>query len=216
VIDNGMGIPLSMQSSIFDMFTQVGEHIARSQGGLGIGLSLVRQFVAMHDGSITVHSDGEDKGSRFSVRLPLLSVEPAPSDSASHDERSHNGPRLRVLVVDDNVDVAQTIGWLLGDMGHDYQLVHDGQQACDVARAFQPHAVLLDIGMPTMDGYAVCRAMRQDPALAGVRLIAQSGWGQGSDKAETAKAGFDHHLVKPVGYQDLERVLAMPEAANAG
>ena len=208
IVDNGMGIPQAMQSSIFDMFTQVGEHITRSQGGLGIGLALVRQFVGMHEGSISVHSDGEDQGSRFTVRLPLLPVDAEAADATRTHARSAAGPRLRVLVVDDNVDVAQSIGWLLGDMGHEVQLVHDGSLACEAARAFQPHAVLLDIGMPTMDGYTVCRAMRQDPTLAGVRLIAQSGWGQGSDKAETAKAGFDHHLVKPVGYQDLEQVLA--------
>jgi signal transduction histidine kinase len=207
VTDNGVGIPLAMQSSIFELFTQVGEHLARAQGGLGIGLALVKQFVAMHEGSIAVASGGTDAGSSFIVRLPLVvdTIKETPVEPVVAEEK---GAPLRVLVVDDNVDVAETIGWLLSDMGHEYRLIHDGSLACAAAHEFQPDAVLLDIGMPTMDGYAVCRAFRQDPALKHLPIIAQSGWGQASDKAETAKAGFDFHIVKPIGYADLEHVLA--------
>jgi len=208
VSDNGVGIPQAMQSSIFDMFTQVGDHLARAQGGLGIGLALVKQFVAMHEGTIGVTSGGTHKGSRFTVRLPLV-LAPVNDSTANVERASQHGPSLRVLVVDDNVDVAETIGWLLADMGHDYRLIHDGSQACAVAREFRPDAVLLDIGMPAMDGYAVCRAFRDDPQLQHVPLIAQSGWGQEADKAQTAKAGFDFHIVKPIGYGDLQRVLAL-------
>ncbi|WP_414649067.1 hybrid sensor histidine kinase/response regulator [Dyella sp.] len=209
VIDNGLGIPLAMQSKIFELFTQVGEHTARAQGGLGIGLALVKQFVAMHDGSIAVQSDGENTGSRFTVRLPLLAEIPeGASANAGQPVRPEHPPR-RILVVDDNEDVAETIGWLLSEMGHEFRLVHDGREACDAAREFKPDAVLLDIGMPQMDGYAVCRAFREDPALRDLPVIAQSGWGQEQDKNKTAKAGFDHHIVKPVGYDDLERALTL-------
>jgi signal transduction histidine kinase len=212
VTDNGMGIPLAMQSSIFEMFTQVGDHLTRSQGGLGIGLALVQQFVAMHEGSVSVASEGPQQGSTFTLRLPLAveeNDERAPQAvSATAIERS----RLRVLVVDDNVDVAETLGWLLSEMGHDYRIVHDGRLAREVAHEFKPQAVLLDIGMPTMDGYEVCRVFRQDPLLRATPIIAQTGWGQQSDKSETARAGFDHHIVKPVGYDDLAQVLARVES----
>ena len=217
VTDNGMGIPATMRSSIFEMFTQVGEHLTHAQGGLGIGLALVKQFVAMHDGSITVASEGVNQGSCFTVRLPLLAElpdEPDADTAATHI----NGQRLRILVVDDNVDVTETLGWLLSEMGHEYRLVHDGRLAQDVAHELRPDAVLLDLGMPTMDGFAVCRAFRQDPLLSQTPIIAQTGWGQENDKAETAKAGFDYHVVKPVGYSDLERVLALamqPKTASA-
>lgn len=217
IADNGMGIPPAMQSSIFEMFTQVREHVTRAQGGLGIGLALVQQFVAMHDGSVTVASEGAERGSTFTLRLPLLAepqeARPAPSESLPQAQDA----RLRVLVVDDNVDVAETLGWLLSEMGHDYRLVHDSRLAQDAARDFRPQAVLLDIGMPGMDGYEVCRAFRQDPLLRETPIIAQSGWGQANDKSETARAGFDHHIVKPVGYGDLERVLAsVAERVKAG
>lgn len=206
VADNGMGVPPAMQAHIFDLFTQVQAHQSRAQGGLGIGLALVRQLVTLHGGTIGVHSDGENKGSCFTVRLPLL---PEPSNKPSHaPDASERGSRLKVLVVDDNRDVAETIGWLLEEMGHDYRLVHDGTLACDAARDFGPDVVLLDIGMPVMDGFAVCQAMRSDPSLRHLPIVAQSGWGQESDKMQTAKAGFDHHVVKPIGYADLRRVLA--------
>jgi CheY-like chemotaxis protein len=130
------------------------------------------------------------------------------SGSAVATQTHANGSRLKILVVDDNVDVAETLGWLLTEMGHDYRLVHDGRMALDAARELRPHAVLLDIGMPTMDGYEVCRVLRDDPLLKDTPIIAQTGWGQENDKAETAKAGFDYHIVKPVGFSDLERVLA--------
>jgi signal transduction histidine kinase len=215
--DNGMGIPATMQSSIFEMFTQVSEHTTRAQGGLGIGLALVRQFVSMHDGSITVASEGANLGSQFTVRLPLLAELADEPGTAASSESPLDGQRLRILVVDDNIDVAETVGWLLSEMGHEYRLVHDGRMARDVAHELRPDAVLLDIGMPIMDGYAVCRAFRQDPLLKHTPIIAQTGWGQENDKAETSKAGFDYHLVKPVGYSELERILTLavlPRAAD--
>jgi len=207
VSDNGMGIPASMQASIFDLFTQVGEHITRSQGGLGIGLALVKQLVEMHDGTIGVVSGGEGQGSTFTVRMPLLAGAADSSDESPPDENDALR-KLRILVVDDNNDVGETVGWLLSGMGHEHRLILDGRMALEAAHEFQPDVVLLDIGMATMDGYAVCRAFRQDAALRHLPIIAQTGWGQATDKAATASAGFDHHLVKPIGQADLQRALA--------
>jgi len=219
VSDNGMGIPLSMQSNIFELFTQVGEHLTRSQGGLGIGLALVKQLVSMHEGSIAVSSDGENRGSTFTVRLPLLAAQDDEVSARAAGAVASNGQALRILVIDDNADIAETIGWLLSDMGHTHRLVLDGRTALDAAREFEPDVVLLDIGMPTVDGYAVCRAFRDDPGLRFLPIIAQTGWGQEADKAATARAGFDYHLVKPVGYGELQQALAFVtqmERAQAG
>lgn len=219
VSDNGMGIPLSMQSNIFELFTQVGEHLTRSQGGLGIGLALVKQLVSMHDGSIAVSSDGENLGSTFTVRLPLLVAHDDEVSARTSGPVASPGQSLRILVIDDNADIAETIGWLLSDMGHTHRLVLDGRTALDAARDFEPDVVLLDIGMPTVDGYAVCRAFRDDPGLRFLPIIAQTGWGQEADKAATARAGFDYHLVKPVGYGELQQALAFVtqlERAQAG
>ena len=216
VSDNGVGIPLEMQSHIFQMFAQIGEQFHRAQGGLGIGLALVKQLVAMHEGSISVQSGGAGKGSSFTVRLPGLSDlnrQEALQDRAEVDEDTRH---LRVLVIDDNVDVAQTIGWLLEDMGHDFLLVHDSRQALAVAREFLPGVVLLDIGMPFMDGHSVCRAFRQDERLKHIPIVAQTGWGQESDRAATTDAGFDYHLVKPIGLQELKRTLALAMRTTIG
>jgi signal transduction histidine kinase len=218
VSDNGMGIPLSMQSNIFELFTQVDEHVTRSQGGLGIGLALVKQLVSMHQGSVEVSSDGEDRGSTFTVRLPLLTVHEEDTGERTVTQGTTGRP-LNILVIDDNADIAETFGWLLSDMGHDYRVVLDGRQALAVAREFQPDVILLDIGMPSIDGYAVCRAFREDAGLRDIPIIAQTGWGQDADKAATARAGFDYHLVKPVGYGELQQALACvihPARAQVG
>jgi signal transduction histidine kinase len=208
VSDNGMGIPPAMQSNIFELFTQVGEHLTRSQGGLGIGLALVKQLVSMHEGSIAVSSDGENMGSTFTVRLPLIASNDEEANTRMVADLGANAEALRILVIDDNADIAETIGWLLSDMGHQHRIVLDGRVALDAAREFQPDVVLLDIGMPSIDGYAVCRAFREDPALRFLPIIAQTGWGQEADKAATARAGFDYHLVKPVGYGELQQALS--------
>jgi signal transduction histidine kinase len=215
VSDNGMGIPLAMQSNIFELFTQVGEHLTRSQGGLGIGLALVKQLVSMHEGSIAVSSDGENRGSTFTVRLPLLAGEDEEASAQVAPDSHVNGRPLKILVVDDNSDIAETIGWLLSDMGHEHRLVLDGRLALDAARAFRPDMVLMDIGMPSIDGYAVCRAFREDAELRQLPIVAQTGWGQEADKAATARAGFDYHLVKPVGYGELQQAIAFAMQARS-
>jgi signal transduction histidine kinase len=209
VSDNGLGIPADMQSKVFQLFTQVENHTGRARGGLGIGLALVKQLVAMHDGSVSAESAGTDQGSVFTVRIPLAAykVETQPQTKQLAAQPAPTRP-LKVLVIDDNVPVAQTVGWMLEEIGHQYHLVHDGREALQAAREFRPDAILLDIGLPVMDGYAVCRAFRQDDLFKDALIIAQTGWGQQRDKALASEAGFDHHLVKPVAYDDLERILA--------
>lgn len=209
VSDNGMGIPADMQSKVFELFAQVESHADRAQGGLGIGLALVKQLVAMHGGSVNAESAGPGQGSVFTVRIPLAAagVETQPRVEEPAAKPALTQP-LKVLVVDDNVAVAQTVGWMLEEIGHQYHLVHDGRQALQAAREFRPDAILLDIGLPVMDGYAVCRAFRQDNLFKDALIIAQTGWGQKRDKSLASEAGFDHHLVKPVAYDELERVLA--------
>jgi CheY-like chemotaxis protein len=209
VSDNGLGIPAEMQSEVFQLFAQVENHTERARGGLGIGLALVKQLVEMHHGSVSAQSAGPGQGSVFSVRIPLAvsEVETKPDVKEAVAAPAQAQP-LKVLVVDDNVELAQTVGWMLEEIGHEYQLVHDGREALQAAREFKPDAILLDIGLPVMDGYEVCRAFRQDDVFKDALIIAQTGWGQQRDKALASEAGFDHHLVKPVAYDDLERVLA--------
>jgi signal transduction histidine kinase len=209
VSDNGLGIPVDMQSKVFLLFAQVENHADRARGGLGIGLALVRRLVAMHDGSVSAESAGPGQGSVFTVRIPLAAdkVQTQPQMEQSAAQPAPTRP-LKVLVIDDNVEVAQTVGWMLEEIGHQYQLVHDGRQALQAAREFRPDVILLDIGLPVMDGYAVCRAFRQDDFFKDALIIAQTGWGQQRDKSLASEAGFDRHLVKPVAYDDLERILA--------
>lgn len=208
VSDNGIGIPPHMQSKVFQLFAQVDNHLDRARGGLGIGLALVEQLVTMHGGSVDATSGGSGQGSAFTVRLPLA-ADVAPMAAPGQEDVQPMAPQsMKVLVVDDNVEVAQTIGWMLEAIGHDYRIVHDGRKALEAAREFGPDAVLLDIGLPWMDGYAVCRAFRQDALFKSIPIIAQTGWGQDRDKSLATEAGFDHHLVKPVALADLERLLA--------
>jgi signal transduction histidine kinase len=207
VSDNGVGIVTGMQSKVFQLFTQVDNHLDRARGGLGIGLALVKQLVDMHGGTINLESAGEGRGTTFHVRIPRAS----PPASASRPEELHQEPStsqpLRILVVDDTIEVAQTIGWMLEEIGHDYHLVHDGRLALQAAKDYKPDAILLDIGLPGMDGYEVCRAFRKDEIFKAIPIIAQTGWGQDRDKASASAAGFNHHLVKPVRFEELERVL---------
>jgi signal transduction histidine kinase len=209
VSDNGLGIPADMQSKVFQLFAQVENHTDRARGGLGIGLALVKQLVAMHDGSVRAESAGAEQGSTFTVRIPLAAAGLEPPPAAEPPAvQPVTTRKLKVLIVDDNVAVAQTVGWMLEEIGHEYALVHDGREALKAARDFGPDAILLDIGLPVMDGYAVCRAFRQDDRFKNALIIAQTGWGQQRDKTLASEAGFDHHLVKPVAYDDLERLLA--------
>lgn len=220
VTDNGIGIPADMLPKVFQLFTQIDKAMDRAQGGLGIGLALVQQLVRLHGGSITADSSGGGQGSTFTVRLPAAPPVAAPEEkSAVTPEvlRPVSAPSeavltppapLRVLVVDDNFEVAQTVGWMLEMIGHEYEMIHDGREALKAATAFKPDVILLDIGLPGMDGYAVCEAFREDTTFRQALIVAQSGWGREEDRARAAAAGFDHHLVKPVSLDQLEALLS--------
>ena len=209
VSDNGIGIPSDMLPRVFDLFTQVRDNLDRSRGGLGIGLALVKQLVEMHGGAVAAQSEGPGTGSAFRLRLPV--AEAAPAESGAADPPSpilQQDATLKVLVVDDNFDVAQTVGWMLETIGHEYRLVHEGKLAVQTAQEYRPDAILLDINMPGMDGYAVCKALREQTLFNETVIIAQTGWGQIQDHTGAGESGFDHHLVKPVNMDRLEHLLA--------
>jgi CheY-like chemotaxis protein len=207
--DNGIGIPPDKTESIFDMFNQVDQSLARSQGGLGIGLALVRRLVEMHGGSVRAASAGPGQGSKFTVRLPITNDDaPAAGESVAQEQ-----PRSqRILVVDDNHDAATSLATLLQLAGNEASTAHDGLTALDEIERLRPAVVLLDIGLPRMNGYEVCRRVREQPWGSEVTLIALTGWGQDEDRRRSLEAGFDGHLVKPVEYPAL---VAMVDALAA-
>jgi CheY-like chemotaxis protein/two-component sensor histidine kinase len=199
VTDNGIGIPTESLESVFDMFSQVGRNMNHSQGGLGIGLSLVRQLVGLHDGTVVALSEGEGKGSTFVVRLPIDFAKAASGADADGSEGAPRaGQPLRILVTDDNVDAAMTLSSLLAMYGHEVRIAHNGQQALQVAEQFRPNVIFLDIGMPDMTGYEVAPRLRNMAGLAGSVIVAVSGWGAKDDLARSKAAGFDMHFTKPV------------------
>ena len=200
VRDTGIGIPAEQLPRIFEMFAQVDQHAHRAQGGLGIGLGLVKTLVELHGGSISARSEGIGKGSEFTVRLPIRHVAPLPAAAPSPATNGSAGPtRRRVLVVDDNVDAAKSLARLLTRVhGHEVQVAHDGPAALDLVPGFRPEVVILDIGMPGMDGYELARNLRSRPETAPARLIALSGWGQDDHLRRSRDAGIDRHIVKPI------------------
>ena len=206
VRDNGMGIEPQLLPRIFDLFTRADQSLTRSQGGLGVGLALVQSLVAMHGGKIEVHS-ALSQGSEFIVRLPVhSSARERPVAQGTVLRAPAHG--RRVLVMEDNPDVARSIARLLAVAGHDVRVAHDGESGMSVAREFAPEAILVDIGLPVMDGLQVARRIRQEPGLSNVLLIALTGYGQDSDRQATRDAGFDHHLAKPVEFKTIESILA--------
>ncbi len=207
VSDTGVGIPSEMLPEVFDMFTQVGRSIDRSQGGLGIGLTLVRRLVEMHGGSVEAESAGADAGSTFTLRLPLAPELAEPSRPVNH-ELPTNGSALRILVVDDNVDGAETLAMLLELQGHVTRLAHSGTDALAAAGEFHPQVVFLDIGLPGLNGYQVARKLRADPLLVQPVLVALTGWGSDEDRKQAHAAGFDRHMVKPVDTDKLAELLS--------
>jgi PAS domain S-box-containing protein len=215
--DNGIGIAPDMLPHIFELFVQVDHVATRSQGGLGIGLTLVKNLVEKHGGTVEASSAGLGKGCEFIIRLPLISQKcGGPNERANelqHQEPLSSGKRL--LVVDDNQDAALSLATLMRLQGHEVRVAHDGTSALEVATSYRPDMVLLDIGMPGMDGYEVARRMRQLPGLQKIVLAALTGWGQHKDRRRTAEAGFDYHLVKPVEPKCLESLLADVKLARA-
>jgi PAS domain S-box-containing protein len=209
VKDQGMGIAADQLTRIFDMFTQVDSSLERARSGLGIGLTLVTNLVQMHGGRVEVHSEGEGKGSEFVVYLPIQN-EPAALKTSPPAEQS--SMTYKILVVDDNRDSAESLAQLLKLTGHETYTALDGLQAVEVAAKIRPEVVLLDIGMPKLNGYDACRRIRTEPWSKGMMLIAQTGWGQDDDRQRTEQAGFDGHLVKPVDPSALMKLLAMLDA----
>ncbi len=209
VRDNGEGIASDSMPRIFDLFTQASRSPDRSQGGLGIGLTLVKRLVEMHGGTVQASSEGHGRGSEFVVSLPLLraAAEPPPMNGTGKHHRVKNGHSRRILVVDDRADMRNSLSRLLGMAGHEVMLAEDGATAIESAIRFRPDLVLLDIGLPGMDGYEVARRLRREPAVEGVSLVALTGYGSESDRARTREAGFDHHLVKPVEFALLQELL---------
>jgi PAS domain S-box-containing protein len=216
VTDTGLGIPPAMLGEVFEMFTQVNRTLERAQGGLGIGLALVKRLVELHGGTIAALSPGLGEGSTFRVRLPLaedLAEATEPRSSPEADSSPSPKPCRRVLVVDDNVDGAQSLARVLQICGHEARTAHDGPEALDAARLFRPDVVLLDIGLPGMNGYEVAKRLRADPALSSAVVVALTGWGSEDDKRQSREAGFDFHLTKPVEVTVIQNILAR---ANRG
>ncbi len=215
VRDTGIGIPADKQKDIFDMFIQVDRSLERSQGGLGIGLTLVQRLIQMHGGSIEVHSEGPGKGSEFIVRLPVVAVSKLPSVPEPPDSLPMKAEvRRRILVVDDNRDAAESLAITLRLLGHEVAMAHDGLQAVETVSTFQPDVALLDLGMPKLNGYDAARRIR-DQWGKSLLLIALTGWGQEEDRRRSHEAGFDNHMVKPVDPQGLMKLLAELQMVNA-
>jgi PAS domain S-box-containing protein len=217
VRDNGIGIGADALPRIFDPFTQARSASEHAQGGLGIGLALVSQLAALHGGRAEARSGGPGQGSEFRVTLPLAEA-PEPVVHAIHSVRSAkraSGLRGPVLVVDDNRDAAESLALLLRSRGVRVETAFDGAEALDVARRLEPAVVLLDLGMPGMDGFEVAQRLRAEPACRDARLVALTGWNQPSVREQCARAGFDHHVVKPVQLEALEQLLALPPGAAA-
>jgi signal transduction histidine kinase/CheY-like chemotaxis protein len=213
VRDNGVGIEPKLLPYVFDLFVQSDRSPDRAQGGLGIGLTLVRTLVEMHGGRVEARSDGPSKGSEFIVRFPLSQTQKnIPQKEAT--KAGVTGPR-RILVVDDNADAADMIAALLGIDGHEVITAHNGNDAMELAKKSAPEVALVDIGMPVMDGFELAVRLRQEPALAKMVLVALTGYGQDEDFQKSRAAGFDHHLIKPVDMEALRRVLKKGNTGSA-
>lgn len=206
IADNGVGIAASQIENVFTMFSQVGMSIERSQGGLGIGLSLVRQLVGLHGGTVSASSSGLDEGSVFTIRLPLAidcEAPPPPHVAIAPLEET----RLRLLIADDNVDAANTMSEVMAMLGHACGVAYDGAQALAMAREMRPDAVFLDIGMPVMNGYETALAIRAEAGIEHTVLIALTGWGGLDERAKSSAAGFDDHITKPASLDSLMTLL---------
>jgi two-component system CheB/CheR fusion protein len=210
VRDSGIGISPELLPNVFTIYTQGARTREETRGGLGIGLALVQSLVQMHGGAIKAESEGTGKGTEFTVRLPVSDIDeavgitPPEQPAASHP--------ARILVVDDSRDHLESLGILLRLMGHEVQLAASGPEALEAVANFRPDVALVDIGLPGMNGYEVAQRIREQPKYRDLVLVAQTGWGQNEDRARSIQAGFDHHLVKPVGREALEAILrSMPK-----
>lgn len=212
--DSGIGIPPELLPRIFDMFMQGDRTLTRTHGGLGIGLTLVKRLVDMHGGSVEAWSEGKDKGSEFTIRIPAL-ADPRnrERDAVQADHSMPKGHR-RILIVDDNELSANSLSILLGMAGNETRTAYDGAEAVATAETFRPDVVLLDLGLPLMDGYETCTRIRQQPWGKDILVVALTGWGQAEDRRRSTEAGFDRHIVKPADPVQLMKMLAELEAAK--
>jgi CheY-like chemotaxis protein len=215
VQDNGVGLTPEALPKVFELFSQIGKTLDRSQGGLGIGLTLVKRLVEMHGGQVTAESKGLGQGSTFIVRLPLAAVQVINGRQVAGEDgsRSLSVPR-RILVVDDNVDGAETIAMLLILFGHMVKTVHNGPDVLEAARTFQPSVIFLDIGLPGMSGYEVAQQLGSDSNMNGLVLVALTGWGSEEDQRRAQSVGFEYHLTKPVGMEKLQSLLIEIDASR--
>ena len=207
VSDTGIGISKALLPHVFDMFSQAESAHRHVHGGLGIGLTLVRSLVQMHGGTVEASSDGAGKGSVFTVRLPVGASSESRSPSVPVVELRKITAPMRILVVDDNVDAADSLGMLLRVLGAEIEIARNGREALQACETYRPVLAFLDLGMPEMDGYEVARRIRAMPFGRFVTLVALSGWGRGTDRIRAVSAGFDHHLIKPADLEALRRVL---------
>jgi CheY-like chemotaxis protein len=208
VQDTGIGIPAEQLRRIFEMFVQVDRSLERAQGGLGIGLTLVKRLVEMHGGTVQAFSGGEGRGSEFVVRLPVVNMRQAEPRAPADVEPAVSLARRKVLVVDDNEDSAKSLSLMLELLGHEIRTAHDGLEALDIGETFRPDVVLLDLGMPRLNGYAAAGRIREREWGRSALLVALTGWGQDEDRRRTRQAGFDEHLVKPADLSALTRLLS--------
>jgi two-component system CheB/CheR fusion protein len=205
VLDTGTGIAPEILPTIFDLFVQDKRALDRAPGGLGIGLTVVRRIVELHAGRVEVHSDGVGKGAEFVVRLPASTLLDA---TAAAPEPSAQRPPARVLLIEDNADAAEGMMMLLELKGHRVEVAHDGTSGIALAALSAPDVLLVDIGLPGIDGYEVARRVRRNPRLAHVVLVALTGYGRAEDKRRAFEAGFDHHLTKPIALDALNALMA--------
>jgi CheY-like chemotaxis protein len=194
------------------MFVQSDRSLDRSEGGLGVGLTIVKRLVEMHGGTVKAYSEGTDKGSEFVIQLPIMGT-PIAKTSAPRRQHAPKAVSYRVLVVDDNVDSATSLATILRVTGNDVRTAHDGFEAVEVASEFGPQLILLDIGMPKLNGYDTCRRIREEPWGKDIVVVALTGWGNEEDKRRSFDAGFNSHLVKPIGIADLQSLLSQMESA---
>ena len=213
VRDTGVGIPAGQTDYIFEMFSQIDDGMETSKAGLGIGLTLVKTLVTMHGGTIAVESPGSNLGSTFTVTLPIGIVNHPPREQAATVAPSPTA-HLRVVVADDNKAAAGMMALILKMQGHEVQVCNDGVAAVEEAERFRPEVILMDIGMPNLDGYAAARKIRSETWGQDMMLVALTGWGQEEDRQKTRDAGFDHHLVKPANPADIQRILASAKKRN--
>jgi PAS domain S-box-containing protein len=214
VKDEGIGIPEEKLDRVFDMFVQLDRALERTDGGLGIGLTLVKRIVRMLGGTVTARSEGRGRGSEFIVRLPAVTERRGQRRTLVSSE-SPAVPIHRVLIVDDNLDAAFSLSALLRITGNETDLAHDGVAAIEAAERFRPDVILLDIGLPLLNGYDVCRRVREHPWGSDVVIVAMTGWGQESDRQRSREAGFDHHMVKPVDYAALMKAIAQGRGVSS-